>query len=105
MPPRKVWANKVAERQSRRTKEKNPEERVLIVNRPLNWRLAGVRIITLAGEIKTFETQRNGGRGGSGDRRDRDIGKSGNQNAGSRKLVIFHCCRRLGPLGVTAHPP
>jgi hypothetical protein len=32
MPPRNVWANKVAERQSRRTKEKNPEERVLIAS-------------------------------------------------------------------------
>jgi hypothetical protein len=41
MPPRKVWANKLAERQSKRTTEKNPEERVLIVNRPLigiGWR-------------------------------------------------------------------
>jgi hypothetical protein len=36
MPPRKVWADKVEDKQNRRTTEKNPEERVLIVNRPLN---------------------------------------------------------------------
>jgi hypothetical protein len=54
MPPRKVWANKVEDRQSKKTKEKNPEERVLIVNRPLirDWLseelYAGGRIAVIA---------------------------------------------------------
>src|SRR5206468_1122004 len=46
MPPRKVWPNKVADRQNKRTKEKNPEERVLIAT-DLELRLAGGRIIPL----------------------------------------------------------
>jgi len=31
MPPRKVWADRIEEKQSNTAKEKNPEERVLIV--------------------------------------------------------------------------
>jgi hypothetical protein len=62
MPPRKVWANKVEERQSIRTKEKNPEERVLIVNRPLKLRLAW----------RENYTARSGDRLIARDRRDRE---------------------------------
>jgi hypothetical protein len=32
MPPRKVWANRVEDRQNKKAKEKNPEERVLIAS-------------------------------------------------------------------------
>jgi hypothetical protein len=47
----------VEDRQSKRTKEKNPEERVLIVNRPHELRLAWRENYTACGEIKTFETE------------------------------------------------
>jgi hypothetical protein len=36
IPPRKVCAMRLVERTSRRNAEKNPEEKVLIVNTPLN---------------------------------------------------------------------